>query len=188
MEIWCYFSCPNLRFGAYALKASPAVTDPLSMKQIVKKLIVAVLIALNLSVLGLGTHWVFISTLGYDFPKVTESGLREPASLKEKFGQAPMIYTMDKFIVNLSGMPKRTIRLQVNLDMISPTAFQEIMDFDNRARARDKIVRILNEKTFDDLESIQGKLFLKDKIVVEVNQILNKGLVKDVYFTDFVMN
>ena len=99
-----------------------------------------------------------------------------------------MIYTMDKFVVNLSGMPKRTIRLQVNLDMISPMAFQEIMDFDNRAKARDKIVRILNEKTFDDLESIQGKLFLKDKIVVEVNQILNRGLVKDVYFTDFVMN
>lgn len=158
------------------------------MNEIVKKLIVVVLITINFLVLGLGTHWVYISTIGYEYPKVTESGLREPASLKEKFGQQPMIYTMDKFVVNLSGMPKRTIRLQVNLDMISPVAFQEIMDFDNRAKARDKIVRILNEKTFDDLEPIQGKLFLKDKIVVEINQILNKGLVKDVYFTDFVMN
>lgn len=160
----------------------------LVMGKLVKKLIVVVLVSLNLSVLGLGSYWVYISTLGYDYPKITEASLREPASLKEKFGQAPMIYTMDKFVVNLSGMPKRTIRLQVNLDMISPTAFQEIMDFDNRARARDKIVRILNEKTFDDLETIQGKLFLKDKIVTEVNQILNKGLVKDVYFSDFVMN
>ena len=188
MEISGYSQCPILRIVKLTLKASPVPTDPLNMNAILKKLIVAFLITVNLSVLGLGTHWVFISTVGYDFPKVTEAGLREPASLKEKFGQAPMIYTMDKFVVNLSGMPKRTIRLQVNLDMISPMAFQEIMDFDNRAKARDKIVRILNEKTFDDLESIQGKLFLKDKIVVEVNQILNKGLVKDVYFTDFVMN
>lgn len=158
------------------------------MNEILKKLIVAVLVTMNLSVLGLGSYWVYISTIGYDYPKVTEANLREPASLKDKFGQAPMIYTMDKFVVNLSGMPKRTIRLQVNLDMISPVAFQEIMDFDNRAKARDKIVRILNEKTFDDLETIQGKLFLKDKIVAEVNQVLDKGLVKDVYFTDFVMN
>lgn len=188
MEISGFFRRLKLRIGDHVLKASPVSADPINMNAIVKKLIVAFLITTNLSVLGLGTHWVFISTLGYDFPKVTEAGLREPASLKEKFGQAPMIYTMDKFVVNLSGMPKRTIRLQVNLDMISPMAFQEIMDFDNRAKARDKIVRILNEKTFDDLESIQGKLFLKDKIVVEVNQILNKGLVKDVYFTDFVMN
>jgi flagellar FliL protein len=158
------------------------------MNEKIKKLMVVVLVTLNIAVLGLGSFWVYTSTLGYEHPKVTEAALREPASLKDKFGQASMIYTMDKFVVNLSGVPKRTIRLQVNLDMISPVAFQEIMDFDNRAKARDKIVRILNEKTFDDLETIQGKLFLKDKIVAEVNQVLDKGLVKDVYFTDFVMN
>lgn len=158
------------------------------MNELIKKTIVSILVATNISVLGLGTYWVYISTVGYDYPKVTEKNLREPASLKEKFGHAPMIYTMDKFTVNLSGIPKRTIRLQVNLDMISPVAFQEIMDFEYRAKARDKIVRILNEKTFDDLETIQGKLFLKDKIVSEVNQILDRGLVKDVYFTDFVMH
>ena len=158
------------------------------MNELIKKTVVSILIATNISVLGLGSYWVYISTVGYDYPKVTEKNLREPASLKEKFGQAPMIYTMDKFTVNLSGIPKRTIRLQVNLDMISPVAFQEIMDFEYRAKARDKIVRILNERTFDDLETIQGKLFLKDKIVSEVNQILDRGLVKDVYFTDFVMH
>lgn len=153
-----------------------------------KKIISAVLISLNLVVLGLGTYWVYLSTLGYESPSITEKNLREPSSLKEKFSQAPMVYTMDKFVVNLAGLPKRTIRVQVNLDMIGPEAFQEIMDLENRAKARDKIVRILNEKSFDDLESIQGKLFLKDKIVEEVNHVLDKGLVKDVYFTDFVMN
>jgi flagellar FliL protein len=158
------------------------------MNELIKKILVSVCVAVNLSVLAVGTYWVYISTIGYEYPKVTEKTLREPASLKEKFGDSPMIYTMDKFTVNLSGLPKRTIRVQVNLDMISPVAFQEIMDFEYRAKARDKIVKILTDKTVDDLESIQGKLFLKDKIVAEVNQILNKGLVKDVYFTDFVMN
>lgn len=158
------------------------------MNPTVKKIISIVLIAINISVLGLGTFWVYSSTLGYESPAITEKSLREPASLKEKFALAPMVYTMDKFVVNLSGLPKRTIRVQVNLDMIGPEAFQEIMDLENRAKARDKIVRILNEKTFDDLETIQGKLFLKDKIVEEVNRTLDKGLVKDVYFTDFVMN
>ena len=80
--------------GRFILKASPVPTDLIIMKEILKKVIFAILITINLSVLGLGSHWVYISTLGYDFPKVTESGLREPASLKEKFGQAPMIYTM----------------------------------------------------------------------------------------------
>ncbi len=158
------------------------------MKDMVKKILTSLLIATNLGILGLGSYWVYISTIGYEYPRVTEQALREPASLKEKFGDTPMIYTMDKFNVNLSGAPRRSIRLQVNLDMISPVAFQEVMDFEYRARARDRIVKILNDSTVDELETIQGKLFLKDKIVAEVNQILNKGLVKDVYFTDFVMH
>lgn len=143
---------------------------------------------LNVAVLGLGTYIIYASTLGQEAAMITEKQMREPANLKEKFAQSPMVYTMDKFVVNLAGLPKRTIRIQVNLDMIGPESFQEIMDVDNRAKARDKIVRILNEKTFDDLETIQGKLFLKDKIVEDINKILDKGLVKDVYFTDFVMN
>lgn len=158
------------------------------MKDMVKKIVISLLVATNLGILGLGSYWVYISTIGYEYPKVTEQSLREPASLKEKFGDTPMIYTMDQFNVNLSGAPKRSIRLQVNLDMISPVAFQEVMDFEYRAKARDRIVKILNDSTVDELETIQGKLFLKDKIVAEVNQILNKGLVKDVYFTDFVMH
>ena len=170
------------------LKTSQDHSDLKCMKETLKKIFINVFVAINLGVLGLGSYWVFISTIGYDYPKVTEANLREPASLKEKFGDTPMIYTMDKFNVNLSGAPRRSIRLQVNLDMISPVAFQEIMDFEYRAKARDKIVKILNDSTVDELETIQGKLFLKDKIVAEVNQLMDKGLVKDVYFTDFVMH
>lgn len=154
----------------------------------IKLIISGLLISLNLGALGLGTYWAYISTLGYESPAITEQSLRAPASLPEHLNQGPMIYTMDKFVVNLSGQPKRTIRVQVNLDMISAQSFEEIMDSENRAKARDRIVRLLNEKTFSDLESIQGKLFLKDKIVEEVNRVLKVGLVKDVYFTDFVMN
>jgi flagellar FliL protein len=154
----------------------------------IKLILSGFLITLNLGVLGLGSYWVYISTIGYESPIITEQSLRAPASLPEHLNLGPMIYTMDKFVVNLAGQPRRSIRVQVNLDMLSALSFEEIMDSENRAKARDRIVRLLNEKTFTDLESIQGKLFLKDKIVEEVNKVLKVGLVKDVYFTDFVMN
>ena len=72
--------------------------------------------------------------------------------------------------------------------MMNAQSYSEIMDEENRARARDTILRILNEKSFTDLESLQGKLFLKDEIVRNVNKSLRMGLVKDIYFSDFVMN
>lgn len=158
------------------------------MNALIKKIVVGLLLSINISCLLLGSYWAYVATLGHVPPAMTETQLRKPSSVLETFSGAPLIYTMDKFIVNLSGLPKRTIRLQVNLDMIGPESFQEIMNLEKRAKARDRIVRVLNEKSFDDLESIQGKLFLKDRIVEEINKLLDKGLVKDVYFTDFVMN
>ena len=146
------------------------------------------LISLNFAGLGMGVYMVFISTIGYTSPAITEQKLRDVAGLPSHLEQGPMVYTMDKFVANLAGEPKRTLRIQVNLDMMNAQSYSEIMDEENRAKARDTILRILNEKTFTDLESLQGKLFLKDEIVRNVNKSLRIGLVKDIYFSDFVMN
>ncbi len=146
----------------------------------------------NIAVIGWGGFLVYASTLGWHAPQITEEHLAQEKEAEEKAGgaeggQGPLIYTMDKFTVNLDGEPKRTIRLEVNLEMLGKDGFEEIIGPDNRAKARDKIVRMLNERTFGDLESIQGKLFLKDRIAMEINGILDKGVVKDVYFSEFVV-
>lgn len=143
---------------------------------------------LNLAVMGFGAYLVYASTIGWESPQVTEeSADRELASVADNFDFEPMVYTMDKFTVNLGGEPQRTIRLEINLQMLGKDGFEEVMEPDNRAKARDKIVRLLNDKNFSDIDSIQGKLFLKDKIAGEVNGILRRGVVKDVFFSDFVV-
>jgi flagellar FliL protein len=127
-------------------------------------------------------------TIGYENPKITEGDLeRQIASEVPTDLVGPFIYTMDKFTVNLGGEPKRTIRLEVNLEMLDQEGFEDVINTENRARTRDKIVEILNEKTFSDLETMQGKLFLKDQIQTAMNKMLQKGSVKDVYFSEFVV-
>lgn len=143
---------------------------------------------LNLSVVGGGAFMVYASTIGWESPKITEEQVRrEVASVAQEDDMAPLIFTMDKFTVNLDGEPKRTIRLEVSLQMLGQEGFEEIMEPENRAKTRDRIIRLLNEEGFTELDSIQGKLFLKDKIATEVNSILARGVVKDVYFSDFVV-
>lgn len=157
------------------------------MKQKLQLILNSLLIILNICGLGTGAYWVYASTLGYESPYIVEETLRQPASLPQAVEKGMNVYTMDKFLVNLSGQPQRQILLQVNLDMLNSQSFTEIMDSDKTARARDSIIRLLNDKSYSDIETIQGKLFLKDKIVEEVNKVLRVGLVKDVYFTDFVV-
>lgn len=143
---------------------------------------------LNLVVIGGGGYLVYASTIGWNSPKLTEEMLEQDMSStadEERF--APYIFTMDKFTVNLAGEPKRSIRLEVSLQMLGKEGYEEIMSPDSRAKARDRIIRVLNEKTFSELESIQGKLFLKDTIAMQVNGILKEGVVKDVFFSDFAV-
>lgn len=165
-------------------KEAEAEAKPKNMGMI----LTAVFAVLNLVVVGGGAYMVYASTLGWHSPKLTEEMLEtEMASKSEDERYAPYIFTMDKFTVNLGGEPKRTIQLELSLQMLGKEGYEEIMSPDSRAKARDKIVRVLNEKTFSDLESIQGKLFLKDTIAMEVNSILTEGVVKDVFFSDFVV-
>lgn len=143
----------------------------------------------NLAMTGAGAYLVYASTIGWHSPVITESDLRTEEEKMEvaKRDLAPYIYTMDKFTVNLDGEPRRSIRIEVNLEMLGQEGFEEVINSENRAKARDRIVRVLNEKNFADLESIQGKLFLKDRIAMEVNGLLHQGVVKDVYFSEFVV-
>ena len=174
--------------------ADKAEAKPEAKKGLPAALIMQVAFAVvNLGVTGLGAFWVYSATIGWHAPQITETQLQaERTAAEAKQDQAgaeagPLIYTMDKFTVNLDGEPKRTIQVEVNLEMLGKDGFEEIINTDNRAKARDRIVRILNEKTFSELESIQGKLFLKDKIAGEINGILDKGVVKDIYFSEFVV-
>lgn len=161
---------------------------PAAPKRNMGMILQVVFAVLNLSVMGGGAYMVYASTIGWESPKITEeSAERELASTLDEVDVAPLVYTMEKFTANLDGAPKRTIRLEVNLQMLGKEGFEEVMEPENRAKARDRILRLLNEKNFADLDSIQGKLFLKDKIAGEVNGILHRGVVKDVFFSDFVV-
>lgn len=170
--------------------AAEAAQQEEKPKKNVGKILQILLAVVNLSVMGAGTYLVYASTLGWKSPTITETELASKAveALKgTPFEGAPLVYTMDKFTVNLDGEPKRSVRIEVNLEMLGEGAYEEIMRSENRARARDRILRLLNEKNFNDLESIQGKLFLKNKIASEINEILKSGVVKSVYFSDFVV-
>lgn len=143
---------------------------------------------INLSVMGGGAYLVYASTIGWESPSISEEQAdRELASVEESGDAGPLIYTMDSFTVNLGGEPKRTIRVGVNLQMLGKDGYEEVMEPENRAKARDRIVNLLNQSSFNEIDSIQGKLFLKDKIAGTVNGILRRGVVKDVFFSDFVV-
>ena len=77
------------------------------------------------------------------------------------------------------------VQVKVTLEMLDENGFEEVVSMG--AHARDKIVTILNGKKFLELQTIQGKLFLKDEITVALNKQLKRSFIKDIYFSRFVL-
>jgi flagellar FliL protein len=166
-----------------AAKDSEPVKKPgLSLQ----KIILGVLILLNLvTVVGGGIAVYMLKSAG-SAPAITED--KETSALaedREIRGDKPVLFTFDPFTINLDGRPRKLVRTTIQLEMLSEEGFEEVVDL--TPVERDSIVKIINTKTFEDIETIQGKLFLKDQIMTAMNGLLHKGMVKEVYFNEFIV-
>jgi len=151
-----------------------------------QKILLLVLIALNVVTMIGGGISIYYFKIGEKRPSITEE--KERADLmedRELRGDKPVLLTFDPFTINLDGRPRKLVRTTIQLEMLSETGYEEAVDL--TPLERDQIVRILNSKKYEDIETIQGKLFLKDQIMTAMNSLLHKASVKEVYFNEFVV-
>ena len=155
-------------------------------KRDIKKILGLVYVALNLSSMAVGSYLVYASTIGFTSPSATSAELdKELDAFRKTLLEKPMIYTMETFNTNLNGLPRRLVRMELNLEMLDAEGFEEIINLG--AKGRDTIVRIVNGKAYSDLETLQGKLHLKNEIIAQLNEQLSQGVVKNVYFNSFAV-
>jgi len=93
---------------------------------------------------------------------------------------------LEPFMVNLARTKgSRILKVTVTLELNNPEVQAEVED--NRQKIMDSILVLLSSKTFEDVYSIQGKFKLKDEITTRVNRFLTIGHVKEVYFSEFLI-
>jgi flagellar FliL protein len=93
---------------------------------------------------------------------------------------------LEPFMVNLArSKGSRILKVTVTLELNNPAVQPEVED--NRQKIMDSILVLMSSKTFEDVYSIQGKFKLKDEITTRVNRFLAMGHVKEVYFSEFLI-
>jgi flagellar FliL protein len=143
-------------------------------------------IGLNIASMCVGLVLVYTSTVGAESPIIREENeIKRLEAARDKRDETPYVYTMDKFTVNLDGYPRRIVQAEVNLELLDKTGYEQVIRLGSKGR--DAIVRILNSKQFDEIETLQGKLRLKEQISTTLNDLMVEGVVKNVYFTELIV-
>lgn len=98
----------------------------------------------------------------------------------------PVMHQMDPFLVNLADPGgKRYLKVTMQLSMESATALNDLQN--RTVVVRDGVIMMLSGKTFDDISSPAGKMALKREIMARINKSLTQGQVKEIYFTEFLV-
>lgn len=109
-----------------------------------------------------------------------------PAKTEKATPETVAVYSLDPFIVNIyDGQELRYLKLKVEMELSDAEAKNEMTA--RQAQIRDGILSILTTKTLQDLQYLQGKNQLKNEIMAVVTKISTQGKVKQIYFTDFVV-
>ncbi|MBF0169735.1 MAG: flagellar basal body-associated FliL family protein [Nitrospinae bacterium] len=93
---------------------------------------------------------------------------------------------LDPFVVNLSSEGvDRYLKAVIVLQLSSAPAQEEIAK--RGPQIKDSIITVLSSKSPEEVLSIQGKYDLKLELVKRINSMLSTGVVREMFFTEFVV-
>jgi len=160
---------------------APEESQAAPKRYLVKYILIGVIALVLLGGGGAGIYWFL---------------LRQPAGEGAAGGNAAQATTtiadfgvmvpLDTFIVNLAEKEgtrflKATVQLQVDSALVADEIAKR------KPEIKDNLIMLLTSKSFEDIRTVDGKMRLKDEIIMRLNAILQTGAIKMVNFTEFVV-
>jgi flagellar FliL protein len=126
------------------------------------------------------------ATLKFFVSDTVSASMEEHGTKKGRYEGVGPMFPLRPFIVNLADDEgKRYLKITMELELDEEKVSEELNK--RLAQIRDTILILLTSKRFDDIKDVPGKFRLRDQIVKRVNTYLDSGKVRQVYFTEFVI-
>jgi flagellar FliL protein len=147
-----------------------------------KTLIIIIAVAVVL-LIGIGVG-VFLFMGGDKEEEISPE--QEQAEMEMQAKQVGPMVNIDTFIVNIiDDEESRYLKAAITLELNTPEGAAEVAE--RMAQIKDAILLLVGNKTFGELQDLQGKIQLRAELINRINSVLLKGKVKRIYFTDFVV-
>jgi len=146
-----------------------------------------VIVGIVFLLMMIGTSVAFLVLWGkMSGSKSNGAAFHENAKEKAMSTGGKKVFPLKTFVVNLADAGgKRYLRVGMVLELKDAGLTWEVEE--NLPHIRDKILMILPSKTFDAVKTFEGKMALKSEIMNELNSLLKKGKISNLYFEEFVV-
>jgi len=149
-----------------------------------KKIIIISLIVLIIFI-AIGIAAFFLLKNSTFFDKEGSESIPPVAEIAPGSNIGPMI-DIDEFIVNIiSADNNHYVKASLTLELSTEQSLEEIQK--RMPQTRDAILLLLGNKTYEELQDLQGKNQLKAELMNRINSFLETGKVKSIYYTNFVV-
>jgi flagellar FliL protein len=154
---------------------------------------IAVRIAIGVLAVGVMTTGLFLLVTEVLVPSLgagQDSGASADAAAVSSEALPGEQFVIDEIILNPAGTQgRRFLRLGVALEAAAGEAGASVMsELETRkAQIRDLFIREFSQRTLDELTDLTVREELRIACTQQVNAILVKGKVSDLYFTDYVL-
>lgn len=108
----------------------------------------------------------------------------EAAHQKEEKAAQAVLVPLEPFVLNLAEQG-RFLKLTMQFEVSDPANQQMVTD--HIPQLKDAIIILISSKSVESLASPEGKLQLKDELLLRANLTIGKDIFKNLYFTEFVM-
>jgi flagellar FliL protein len=141
----------------------------------------------------LGVALLFMATMGSAFLAVTflgrsgggPKGTPPVASETKAAAQFGPAVEVGNFTVNLAGEDGRYLRTGVAVEVSGAEAQAEVAA--RAPQVKDIVIAVLSVQTMAEVANQEGKEAVKREIRDRINRLLSKGRVRNVFFTEFVV-
>ena len=149
-----------------------------------------IIIIVAVVVLGAGGYvgWSMFLKGGDTATQEEAQAQAPPPRPEAKVKKASIICPLDSFIVNLAdkrGLGKRYLKISMELEVFYEE--DKVSITNHIPQLRDAILLLLSSMSFKEINTIDGKLVLKQALLANINQVLGSKMVQNVYFSDFVV-
>ena len=118
---------------------------------------------------------------------IAETAVVETGKVNEK-ESLKITCPLESFVVNLmdkTNLGKRYLKITIVLEVDNEPAKEKIAKY--QPHIKDTVLMLLTSQSFDEISTMEGKLDLKKMLLTRINQAVGEGLVRRIYFTEFVI-